>query len=74
MWAPNDAYTFSLNRKKLRRVRRREGRYLLELPFRDDRELVLDLLRHGAHVEVLAPAALRRKVRDEHAAAAAANG
>ena len=52
----------------------REGRYLLELPFRDDSELVLDLLRHGAHVEVLAPAALRRKVRDEHAAAAAANG
>ena len=46
------------------------GRYILELPFRDERELVLDVLRHGAHVEVLAPAALRRRVRDEHAAAA----
>ena len=52
----------------------RDGRYVLELPFRDDRELVLDLLRHGAHVEVLAPAALRRKVRDEHAKACSLNG
>jgi predicted DNA-binding transcriptional regulator YafY len=48
----------------------RDGRYLLELPFRDDRELVLDVMRHGAAVEVLAPAALRRKVREVHAAAA----
>ena len=51
-----------------------EGRYLLELPFRDDRELVLDILRHGAEVEVLSPAALRRKVCAEHAAAARLNG
>jgi predicted DNA-binding transcriptional regulator YafY len=48
-------------------------RYLLELPFRDDRELVLDILRHGADVEVLAPIALRRKVRAVHAAAAQLN-
>ncbi len=41
----------------------KEGRYLLELPFRDDRELVLDILRHGGEVEVLSPIALRRKVR-----------
>ena len=52
----------------------REGRYLLELPFRDDRELVLDVMRHGPDVEVLAPAALRRKVRDGHAEAARLNG
>ena len=45
-----------------------EGRYILELPFRDDRELVLDILRHGAEVEVLSPVALRRKVRAEHEA------
>jgi predicted DNA-binding transcriptional regulator YafY len=51
-----------------------EGRYILELPFRDDRELVLDILRHGAEVEVLSPIALRRKVRTEHAAAAQLNG
>jgi len=51
-----------------------DGRYLLELPFRDDRELVLDILRHGAHVEVIAPIALRRKVRAEHDRAARLNG
>jgi len=51
-----------------------EGRYLLELPFRDDRELVLDILRHGAEVEVLSPATLRRKVRAEHERAAKLNG
>lgn len=50
-----------------------EGRYLLELPFRDDRELVLDILRHGSAVEVLSPVSLRRKVRAEHAGAAAIN-
>ena len=50
-----------------------EGRYVLELPFRDDRELVLDILRHGAEVEVLSPATLRRKVRAAHTAAAQLN-
>jgi predicted DNA-binding transcriptional regulator YafY len=50
-----------------------EGRYTLELPYRDDRELVLDIMRHGGAVEVLAPVALRRKVRAEHAVAAALN-
>lgn len=48
-----------------------EGRYVLELPFRDDRELVLDILRHGAAVEVLSPVSLRQKVRAEHVAASA---
>jgi predicted DNA-binding transcriptional regulator YafY len=48
-----------------------DGSYLLELPYADDRELVMDILRHGSQVEVLAPAALRRRVRAELAAAAA---
>ena len=43
----------------------RDGRYLLEFPYTDDRELVMDILRHGAEVEVLAPAALRKRVVDE---------
>jgi predicted DNA-binding transcriptional regulator YafY len=50
-----------------------KGRYLLELPYRDDRELVLDILRHGGEVEVMAPKELRAKVRDEHARAVLAN-
>ena len=47
-----------------------KGRYVLEVPYANDSELVLDILRHGAEVEVLAPAALREKVRAEHAKAA----
>ena len=40
-----------------------QGRYVLELPYSDERELVMDILRHGADVEVLAPAGLRDQVR-----------
>lgn len=47
-----------------------DGAYVLDLPYSDDRELIGDILRHGAEVEVLAPAALRRKVAAAHAAAA----
>ena len=48
-----------------------DGSYVLEFPYGDDRELIGDILRHGAEVEVLAPDALRRKVAAAHAAAAA---
>jgi predicted DNA-binding transcriptional regulator YafY len=41
------------------------GRYLLEVPFSDPRELVMDILRHGPHVEVLGPDALRDNVAEE---------
>jgi predicted DNA-binding transcriptional regulator YafY len=37
----------------------------LRIPYREARELVMDVLRHGAGVEVSAPAELRRKVMDE---------
>jgi len=47
-----------------------DGSYVLELPFSKEPELVMDLLRHGAGVEVLAPPALRARVAAEHAAAA----
>ncbi len=50
-----------------------EGRWLLELPYGDDRELLGDLMRHGAHVEVLAPRALRERLAAAHRAAAAVN-
>jgi predicted DNA-binding transcriptional regulator YafY len=39
-----------------------DGTYELRIPYRDDRELVMDVLRHGAEVEVVAPAALQGAV------------
>ena len=39
-----------------------DGSYLLEFPYNDDQELVMDILRHGPEVEVLAPPALRERV------------
>jgi predicted DNA-binding transcriptional regulator YafY len=39
-----------------------DGRYELRVPYSDPRELVLDILRHGADVEVVAPEALRATV------------
>ena len=41
-----------------------DGRYELRIPYRDERELVMDVLRHGADVEVVAPAALREAVAE----------
>lgn len=38
------------------------GYFLLSLPYSDDRELVMDILKHGPEVEVLAPKGLRRKI------------
>jgi predicted DNA-binding transcriptional regulator YafY len=39
-----------------------DGRYELRVPYRDPRELVMDILRHGAEVEVAAPDTLRALV------------
>jgi len=39
-----------------------DGSYVLEIPYSDARELVGDLLRYGADVEVLEPAELRVRV------------
>jgi len=47
-----------------------DGSYVLELPYSREPELVMDLLRHGAGVEVLAPPSLRERVAGELAAAA----
>jgi predicted DNA-binding transcriptional regulator YafY len=41
------------------------GAYVLELPFSDTRELIMDILKYGADVEVLGPPALRAAVADE---------
>jgi predicted DNA-binding transcriptional regulator YafY len=42
-----------------------DGRYVLEVPYADHRELVMDILKHGRHCEVLGPAGLREVVDDE---------
>jgi predicted DNA-binding transcriptional regulator YafY len=47
-----------------------DGSYRLELPYSREPELVMDLLRHGAEVEVLAPPALRERVARELSRAA----
>ncbi len=39
-----------------------EGRYLLSFPYSDHRELIMDILKFGADVEVLAPMELRQRV------------
>ena len=39
-----------------------DGRYELRIPYRDPRELVMDILRHGPEVEVVSPKALRDEV------------
>lgn len=39
-----------------------DGSYVLEVPYGDDRELVLDILKYGPEVEVIAPPSLRREV------------
>ncbi|MFO1311032.1 MAG: YafY family protein [Burkholderiales bacterium] len=49
------------------------GRYTLEVPYRDDRELLLEILKHAGAVEVLEPEALRTRVREAHVAAAERN-
>lgn len=44
-------------------VREADGSYVLSFPYSDDRELIGDIMRYGADVQVLAPAALRAKVQ-----------
>ena len=38
------------------------GSYVLEVPYSDDRELIMDILKHGPAVEVLGPPSLRERV------------
>lgn len=42
-----------------------DGSYLLEIPYTDDRELLMDILKHGADVEVVVPDTLRKRVQEE---------
>ncbi|MCK0506037.1 helix-turn-helix transcriptional regulator [Aromatoleum anaerobium] len=42
-----------------------DGSYVLEVPYADHRELVMDVLKHGTHCEVLGPEELRGVVAAE---------
>ncbi|MGJ0483976.1 MAG: helix-turn-helix transcriptional regulator [Methylomicrobium sp.] len=42
-----------------------DGSYKLIIPFSDHRELMMDILKHGRHIEVLEPKFLRREVQYE---------
>ena len=42
-----------------------DGSYLLEVPFSDNRELIMDILRHGSEVEIISPQKLRKRVAQE---------
>ena len=39
-----------------------DGGYRLTVPYADERELLMDILRHGSQVVVEAPASLRKRV------------
>ena len=41
-----------------------DGSYTLEVPYSEDWELIQDILRQGPDVEVIAPAALKKKVKE----------
>ena len=42
-----------------------DGQYVLQIPFAEPTELLMDILRHGHEVEVLEPASLRQAIQDE---------
>ena len=48
-----------------------DGRFELKLPYVDEGEIAMDVLRQGPEVRVLQPASLRERVRQRHADAAA---
>ena len=50
-----------------------DGSYVLEVPYSNDQELVMDLLRHSPEVEVLGPPELRERLHAALCAAASKN-
>ena len=48
----------------------KSGSYVLEIPYANDRELLMEILKFGPDVEVLAPASLRERVAQSLAQAA----
>lgn len=42
-----------------------DGSYTLEIPYGDPRELIMDILKYGANVEVVSPAILRGEIAEQ---------
>ena len=42
-----------------------DGSYVLEFDYNHDPELIMDILKHGSEVEVIAPVSLRKRVKEE---------
>jgi len=40
-----------------------DGSYILEVPYSNDSELLMDIMRYGADVEVMSPPALRKRIK-----------
>ncbi|HKZ72953.1 MAG TPA: WYL domain-containing protein [Steroidobacteraceae bacterium] len=53
VWHPQQKGSFQL-----------DGSWILELPYSDERELVMEILKYGADVRVLAPDTLRQRVAE----------
>ncbi len=43
----------------------KNGSYQLSIPFSDSRELIMDILKHGAEVKVISPVFLQNQVKEE---------
>jgi predicted DNA-binding transcriptional regulator YafY len=43
-----------------------DGTYVLVVPYSDERELMLDILRQGSEVEVVGPRGLRERIKEEY--------
>lgn len=50
-----------------------DGSYVLEIPYSNDQELIMDLLRHSPEVEVISPPELRKKLHTMLSAASEIN-
>jgi predicted DNA-binding transcriptional regulator YafY len=48
-----------------------DGGLRLEIPYSDPQEILMDILRHGPHVDVVSPTSLRDSVAEQHRKAAA---
>lgn len=43
-----------------------DGRYELKVPYADDREIIMDILKYGADCEVISPPNLIERVKDQY--------